>query len=649
MGYLYADRPVRRRQWIDPCQEYVSLNLSGVYPNHTEVEVVKLFKGRFINEIDIKERRKVIVLHKKTAEILFDKTHTEPIGQFVNAGNVVYQVVGLYNDKGDNGDSDAYIPFTTLQTIYNKGDKLNNLVMTTKNLETIEANEAFEAHYRKVLGANHRFDPTDHSAIWIWNRFTNYLQQQQGSNMLRIAIWVIGIFTLLSGIVGVSNIMLITVKERTREFGIRKALGAKPLSILWLIIVESVTITTIFGYIGMVAGIGVTEWMNNAFGNQTMDTGMWTEGGQGLEGMMKKNFEGFATNSGFLAAQKTGEAYKGFRKGRWWNLEAIDIERLRSQVKDVEVITPSIARWGSKAVYEDKKYDCSVKGLYPDYLHIESQEMAYGRFINEVDIQEARKVCVIGKRIYESLFKPGEDPCGKYIRVDGIYYQVIGMSSSEGDMNIQGRASEAVTLPFTTMQQTYNLGGRIDVICFTVKHGIKVSDVQPEMEQIIKAAHYIAPNDKQALMYLNAEAMFSMVDNLFTGINILVWMVGLGTLLAGAIGVSNIMMVTVKERTTEIGIRRAIGARPKDILQQILSESMVLTTIAGMCGISFAVMVLQLVEMGANADGGDVRFQVTFGLAIGTCALLIALGMLAGLAPAYRAMAIKPIEAIRDE
>ena len=272
-------------------------------------------------------------------------------------------------------------------------------------------------------------------------------------------------------------------------------------------------------------------------------------GGQGLEYMLKKNFEGFATNSGFLASQRTGEAYKGFRKGRWWNLESTDIERLRSQVKEVEVITPSVARWGSKAVYEDKKYDCSVKGLYPDYLHIESQEMAYGRFINEVDIREARKVCVIGKRIYESLFKPGENPCGKYVRVDGIYYQVIGMSSSEGDMNIQGRASEAVTLPFTTMQQAYNLGGQIDVVCFTAKQGVKVSELQPKMEQIIKAAHYIAPNDKQAVMYLNAEAMFSMVDNLFNGINILVWMVGLGTLLAGAIGVSNIMMVTVKERT----------------------------------------------------------------------------------------------------
>ena len=345
-------------------------------------------------------------------------------------------------------------------------------------------------------------------------------------------------------------------------------------------------------------------------------------GGQGLEYMLKKNFEGFATNSGFLASQRTGEAYKGFRKGRWWNLESTDIERLRSQVKEVEVITPSVARWGSKAVYEDKKYDCSVKGLYPDYLHIESQEMAYGRFINEVDIREARKVCVIGKRIYESLFKPGENPCGKYVRVDGIYYQVIGMSSSEGDMNIQGRASEAVTLPFTTMQQAYNLGGQIDVVCFTAKQGVKVSELQPKMEQIIKAAHYIAPNDKQAVMYLNAEAMFSMVDNLFNGINILVWMVGLGTLLAGAIGVSNIMMVTVKERTTEIGIRRAIGARPKDILQQILSESMVLTTIAGMFGISFAVMILQVADMLASSNGGDSHFQVSFGLAVGTLSLI---------------------------
>ena len=352
-------------------------------------------------------------------------------------------------------------------------------------------------------------------------------------------------------------------------------------------------------------------------------------GGQGMQQAMSSQFEGFATNSAFLVSQKTGEAYKGFRKGRWWDLELSDIERLRHGVNEIDVITPSIAYWGRTAIHGDKKYDCSVKGLYPEYEHIEHQEMAYGRFINDVDIKEARKVCVIGKRVYESLFR---------------------MCSSEGNMNIQGQASEAVTLPYTTMKQAYNLGNRIHVICFTVKPNIKVTDIQDKVERIVKAAHYISPDDKQAVMMLNAEAMFSMVDNLMTGVRILIWMVGLGTLFAGAIGVSNIMMVTVRERTTEIGIRRAIGARPRDILQQILSESMVLTTIAGMAGISFAVLVLQVLEVAANDPGHiTTHYQVSFGLAIGTCALLIGLGVLAGLAPAYRAMAIKPIEAIRDE
>ena len=374
-----------------------------------------------------------------------------------------------------------------------------------------------------------------------------------------------------------------------------------------------------------------------------------TGGGQGMQEELKSQFEGFATNSGFIAAQKTSEAYKGFRKGRWWDLEMEDVDRVRN-VDGVALATPSIALWGQVAVYGDNKYDCSVKGLYPEYEQIEHQEMTYGRFINDVDIKESRKVCVIGKRVYESLFKPGEDPCGKYVRVNGIYYRVIGMCSSEGNVNIQGQASEAITLPFSTMQQTYNLGKKLHVVCFIMKPAVKVKDVQPEVERLVKAAHYIAPDDKQAVMLLNAEAMFSMMDNLMIGVRFLIWMVGLGTLFAGAIGVSNIMMVTVKERTTEIGIRRAIGARPKDILQQILSESMVLTTIAGMAGISFAVFVLQILEKAAN-DPGVIKthYQVSFGLAIGTCILLIVLGVLAGLAPAYRAMAIKPIEAIRDE
>ena len=372
-------------------------------------------------------------------------------------------------------------------------------------------------------------------------------------------------------------------------------------------------------------------------------------GGQGMQNMMQKNFEGFATNSGFIWPQKTGEAYKGFRKGRWWSLNNDDVERVRKNVEGMAVVTPTANRWGATAIYGDKKYSAIVKGLYPEYDQIETQQMSYGRFINDVDVSEARKVCVIGKRVYESLFKVGEDPCGKYVRVDGIYYRIVGVCISEGNININGQASESVVLPFSTMQQAYNLGHNVDMICFTVKPGVKVSSLQPDIERVVKEPHLISPDDKQAVMLLNAEAMFSMVDNLFIGIRILIWMVGLGTLLAGAIGVSNIMMVTVKERTTEIGIRRAIGARPRDILQQILSESIVITTLAGMAGISFAVLVLQVMDIATAKGGTSYNFQVSFGLAVGTCALLAALGVLAGLAPAYRAMAIKPIEAIRDE
>ena len=254
-------------------QEYINISLMGVHPNYVQSEAIKTATGRFINQNDVKERRKVIILHKKSAEILFKKSHTEPVGQFVNVGGVAYRVAGLYEDQGDQS-SVAFIPFSTLQTIYNKGDKLNNIIFTTKNLTSEEANKTFEKEYRKVIAANHRFDPEDEGAIWIWNRFTQYMQTQNVAGLLRTAIWVIGLFTLLSGIVGVSNIMLITVKERTREFGIRKALGAKPVSILWLIIAESVAITTFFGYIGMVAGIAVTEYMNAVAGEQVMDIGV---------------------------------------------------------------------------------------------------------------------------------------------------------------------------------------------------------------------------------------------------------------------------------------------------------------------------------------------------------------------------------------
>lgn len=246
-----------------------------------------------------------------------------------------------------------------------------------------------------------------------------------------------------------------------------------------------------------------------------------------------------------------------------------------------------------------------------------------GRYINDMDILNRRKVCVLGSRIYESLFPDKSNPCGKYIEVNGIYYQVIGVNMAAGNMSVQGQAETSIIIPFSTMQNNYNYGDKIQMLSFTVKKGYAVSEVQKKVESVIKRAHNVHPDDKQAVISVNAEAMFGMMDNLFSGIEVLGWMVGLGTLLAGAIGVSNIMMVTVKERTTEIGIRRAIGARPNDILSQILTESMVLTIIAGMSGISFAVFLLNIVEQALSSPTSAAHFQISFWGAIGACILLL--------------------------
>lgn len=373
-------------------------------------------------------------------------------------------------------------------------------------------------------------------------------------------------------------------------------------------------------------------------------------GSQGLHDILAANFEGFATNSGFTFNNRTSVAYQGFQEGRWWSMELKDIDRVRKAIPEIDIIAPTNSKWGITATFEKREITgCSMKGVYPEYEEIETPTLSMGRYINHIDIQQNRKVCIIGKQIYETLFPEGGNPCGKYVNVNGIFFQVIGVNNSAGNISVNGWSPETFIIPFTTMQKNYNMGNQIELLCYTAKKGYSIKNIQEKIEKVLKQAHLIHPDDKQAVMNVNAEALFSMVDNLFTGINILSWMVGLGTLIAGAIGVSNIMMVTVKERTTEIGIRRAIGARPRDIMNQILSESLVLTCIAGMVGICFGVFVLQIMEMGTATSDTPGHFQISFWGAIGACIILLILGMTAGLAPAYRAMAIKPIEAIRDE
>lgn len=376
-------------------------------------------------------------------------------------------------------------------------------------------------------------------------------------------------------------------------------------------------------------------------------------GGRGLQTIIAQNMSGFATNSGFMFASSTSLPYNGLREGRTWEMQIADIERIRTAVPELDIVSGYCGHWGSSAMYKQRKADAKVQGIFPDYQDIDDPRLLYGRRINDLDVALRRKVCVVGRRVVEQLF-PGEDHvCGRTILVDGIAYRIVGQSGRSGNgVQINGNSQSAVEIPITTMQQAYGLGDEIHVLCFTTRSGHKVSDVQANVEQVLKHAHRIHPDDTQAVIKINTEALFSVINDLFNGISILVWMIGLGTLLSGAIGVSNIMMVTVRERTTEIGIRRAIGATPRDVMRQIMSESMVLTLLAGLSGITAAVWVLNLVGSivrNASTSTSEAQFLVSFWLAIGATIFIALLGLLAGLTPALRAMHIRPVEAMRDD
>jgi putative ABC transport system permease protein len=374
-------------------------------------------------------------------------------------------------------------------------------------------------------------------------------------------------------------------------------------------------------------------------------------GGQGLKEMLEQNFAGFATNSAMVWAQPTSKAYKGFRKGRMWTMEYKDVERIKRSVPELDVVTPILFSNGGTAYYGDRKATIGVSGAMPAFARINQPKMYYGRYIDEADIRDHRKVCVIQKKTYKELFPGGGDPCGKRIRIDNIYYQIVGVDYNMSDaISLGSEAGTGVVLPLTFMQQAYNRGNAVDMIALTGKKGVVMSTLTDRIRETVARAHTIDPTDEQGAMVFNTEVLFQLLDNLFRGVNFLIWLVGLGTLLAGAIGVSNIMMVTVRERTTEIGIRRAIGATPRNILSQIISESIVLTLVAGMSGILFAVMILQMLELGNTEDGIlTAHFQVGFWTAIVAALMVSVMGVLAGLAPAARAMSIKPVDAMRDE
>ena len=379
--------------------------------------------------------------------------------------------------------------------------------------------------------------------------------------------------------------------------------------------------------------------------------------GNGMKNAIMKGIGDFATNSFFMWGQETSIPYEGYSKGRSIQFKNKDVDILKRNIEGIDLIAPKLRFWGNSdnsdnVVYGLNSGDYTIHGDYPEMNEIDPSIMLYGRFINKKDIQDKRKVAVIGRRVYQDLFEKNENPVGKYIRVQGVYFQVIGVSKPlNPNISFGGDKEEIVSIPFTSFQQAFNIGDRIGMMAITAKKGVPVSQIEAKTVDLMKKIHTVSPKDDRAIGHFNLEEQFNKIMGLFTGINVLIWIVGTGTLIAGIIGVSNIMLVVVKERTSEIGIQRAIGATPWNIINQILSESAVLTILAGFFGIMVGVGILGLTNSVLSNSGGEGAMlhnpQISFTIALTALGILSFFGTLAGILPARRAVKVKPIEAIR--
>lgn len=372
-------------------------------------------------------------------------------------------------------------------------------------------------------------------------------------------------------------------------------------------------------------------------------------GAAGLKGMLMRNFDGFATNMAAVFGERTSMSYQGFNKGMRINLNQIDLEAIRNRVPHIESSSGMVGKSVNIAYNTTSKTGAFCQGVEPDLFNIQIPIIYEGRVINESDVKNNKKVVVVGKNIANEIF--GDiNPVGQFLNINGVFFQVIGVAGQTGEASIGQRVDDALYVPENVMRRAFSMGNNIDYMVFTAEHGYDPSDIFPMIMRVLRSNHPIHPNDEQAVQMMNIAEQFKMVDNVFLGVSLLALFVGAGTLIAGIIGVGNIMWIIVKERTQEIGIRRAIGAKPRDIIIQVLSEGMVLTALAGMAGIVFAVLVLQIVEQSTyDPVTGSAHFMLRFSHAVWIMFVFLFLGTAAGLIPAIKAMRIKPIEAIRDK
>jgi putative ABC transport system permease protein len=379
--------------------------------------------------------------------------------------------------------------------------------------------------------------------------------------------------------------------------------------------------------------------------------------GHGLQHGVDAGFAGSATNSFFLWGQRTSKPYRGMLPGRDIQMTDADVKAIRQQVTQAAVVAPRNQLGGFRGANNvtrgSRAGAFSVMGDYPAIAHIQSLKITEGRFLDDFDLDQRRKVAVIGTRVRELLFAPGEEPIDGSIEIDGVYFKVVGLFKSMQTGEDADRDAQTIFVPFTTYQAAFNNGDRVGWFAITSRPGVRVSVVEDAVLKLLRERHRVAPDDLRAFGHFNLQKEFDKVQGLFRGISILVWVVGAGTLAAGVIGVSNIMLIIVKERTREIGLRRAVGATPFAVSLQIVIESIILTSVAGYLGLVAGVAVIEGVRVAMAAAGAHPRMFIDPGVnladAVKALAILVVSGALAGLIPARRAVAISPVQALRSE
>ena len=383
--------------------------------------------------------------------------------------------------------------------------------------------------------------------------------------------------------------------------------------------------------------------------------------GNGLRNGVMSNFGNQAVNSGFMWAERTSVPYAGYPRDRRWSIHNKDINKLKKGIKEIDIISPQIHGGGYRnntmVERKDKEGAYTIQGIYSQEMLISPRNIMYGRYINKLDNDNQRKVMVIGKQVYQDLYEKDENPIGTYMPLNDILVKVVGVMSSldQGRQAIED--NQGIYMPFTTVQKIYNYGQHVHAIGYIAKQGVSIETIEKKCRQILGRIHHISPDDERAFGSWNRQEWYKKMAGLFVGINTLLWVVGIGTLIAGIIGVSNIMLFIIKERTREIGIQRAIGATPGKIISHIISESLFITTVAGYLGLFVGVLIIEgiskmLAQSGGGEGGGESMFknpEVDLSIALISLAILIVSGIIAGFIPARKALKVRPIEAIRTE